>query len=118
MPLMTIVMLLIVLVPLAALGWLSYWGYTNQQVWVMALIPGLAAGLLIWAATMVRLPFPSAAIAAGRWWAYRSTQAAFTRLLAVGAVTVARRSPPEPARHAVRLHQTSQTRPSQKWRRL
>jgi hypothetical protein len=40
MPLMTIVMLLIVLVPLAALGWLSYWGYTNQHLWVMALIRG------------------------------------------------------------------------------
>ena len=117
MPLMPIVTLLIVLVPLAALGWLAYSGYSNQHLWVMALVPGLAAGLLIWAATMVRLPFPSAAIAAGRWWAYRSTEGAFTRLLAVGAVTVARR-PPEPARHAVGLHQTSQTRPSQECRRL
>ena len=41
-------------------------------------------------------------LAAGCWWAYRSTEGAFTRLLAVGAVTVARR-PPKPARHAVRL---------------
>ena len=108
---MPIVMLLIILVPLAALSWLAYWGYTNQHLWVMALVPGLAAGFFIWAATMVRLPFPSAAIAlviiavllaAACWWAYRWTGGAFTRLLAVSAVTVARR-PPEPARHAVRL---------------
>ena len=42
MPLMPMVMLLIILAPLAALGWLAYWGYANQRLWVMALIPGLA----------------------------------------------------------------------------
>ena len=98
MPLMPIVMVLILLVLLAALGWLVYWGYGNHHVWVMALIPGLAIGSLIWAATIVRLPFPVAAIvlviiavlvATGCWWAYRSTGGAFTRLLVVGAVTAA-----------------------------
>ena len=41
MPLTPIVMLLIILAPLATVGWLAYWGYVNQQVWVMALVLGL-----------------------------------------------------------------------------
>ena len=41
MPLMPIVMLLVVVVLLATAGWLAYWGYTNQHLWVMALISGL-----------------------------------------------------------------------------
>ena len=41
MPLMPMVMVLIVLVLLATVGWLAYWGYSNQHLWVMALIPGL-----------------------------------------------------------------------------
>ena len=40
MPLMPMVMLLVVLVLLATVGWLAYWGYSNQHFWVMALIPG------------------------------------------------------------------------------
>ena len=41
MPLMPIVMLLMVGVVLATVGWLTYWGYANQHLWLMALIPGL-----------------------------------------------------------------------------
>ena len=41
MPPMPIVMLLVVLVLLAAVGWLAYWGHVNQRLWVMAFIPGL-----------------------------------------------------------------------------
>ena len=41
LPLMPMVMLLVFLVLLATVGWLAYWGYVNQQVWLMALIPGL-----------------------------------------------------------------------------
>jgi hypothetical protein len=94
---MPIVTILVILVLLAAVCWLAYWGYVNQQVWLMALIPGLAAGLLLWLATMVRLPFPVAAIAlvliavlliAGCWWAYRATDGAFVRLLVVGVGTI------------------------------
>ena len=97
MPLMPMVMLLVVVVLLATVGWLAYWGYVNQQVWLMSLIPGLAAGLLLWLATMVRLPFPAAAIALvlvavlliiGCWWAYRATDGAFVRLLVVGVGTI------------------------------
>jgi uncharacterized membrane protein (UPF0136 family) len=97
MLLMRIVMVLIVLALLATVGGLAYWGYVNQQVWLMALIPGLAAGLLLWLASMVRLPFPVASIAlvliavlliAGCWWAYRATDGAFVRLLVVGVGTI------------------------------
>ena len=41
MPLMPIVIILAILILLATVGWLAYWGYVNQQVWLMALIPGL-----------------------------------------------------------------------------
>ena len=41
MPLMPVVTLLVVVVLLATVGWLAYWGYVNQQVWLRALIPGL-----------------------------------------------------------------------------
>ena len=41
MPLMPIVIILAILVLLATVGWLPYWGYVNQHLWVMALIPGL-----------------------------------------------------------------------------
>ena len=41
MPLMPMVMLLVALVLLATVGWLAYWGYVNQHLWGMALIPGL-----------------------------------------------------------------------------
>jgi hypothetical protein len=97
MPLMPIVTILVILVLLVAVCWLAYWGYTHQHVWLMALIPGLAAGLLVTAAAMVRLPSPAAAIAlilvavlliAGCWWAYSSTEGAFVRLLVVGVGTI------------------------------
>jgi hypothetical protein len=95
---MPIVMMVLVLIVVAALGCLAYWGCANHHIWVMALIPGLAVGFLIWAATIVRLPFPIAAIvlvviavllATGCWWGYRSTEGAFTRLLGVSVVTIA-----------------------------
>jgi len=88
----------VILVLLVAVCWLAYWGYTHQHVWLMALIPGLGVGLLLSAATMVRLPFPVAAIVlivlallliAGCWWTYRATDGAFVRLLAFGAATFA-----------------------------
>ncbi len=97
MPLMPIVMVVVILVLLVTVGWLAYWGYTHQHIWLMALIPGLAAGLLLWAAAVVRLPFPvvvlvlianALALVAGCWWAYRSTDGAFVRLLAVGGATL------------------------------
>jgi hypothetical protein len=97
MRLMPVVTIIVILVLLAAVCWLAYWGYTHQHVWLMALIPGLAAGLLVTAAAMVRLPSPAAAIAlvlvavlliAGCWWAYRSAEGAFVRLLVVGVGTI------------------------------
>ena len=41
MSLMPVVTLLVVVVLLATVGWLAYWDYVNQHLWVMALIPGL-----------------------------------------------------------------------------
>ncbi len=97
MRLMPIVTVVVVLVLLVTVGWLAFWGYTNHHVWLIALIPGLAAGLLLWAAAVVRLPFPVVALTlvlvtllliAGCWWAYRSTNGAFVTLLVATAATL------------------------------
>jgi hypothetical protein len=91
-------MIVLVVVLLAALGSLVYWALTSLHLWLMAVVLVLAIGLLVWLATLLRLPFPvvavvllvlAALLGAGCWWAYRATDGAFVRLLVLSAVTLA-----------------------------
>jgi hypothetical protein len=95
---MPIAMILVLLLLLAGLGWLVYWAYTSLHLWLMAIILGLAAGLLVWLATLLRLPFPVVAVVllilavlliAGCWWMYRAVDGAFVGILALSTVTLA-----------------------------
>jgi hypothetical protein len=94
----SILMILLVLVLLATLGWLVYWTFTSVHLWLIAVILGLTVGLLVWLATLLRLPFPAVAIillvlaallVAVGWWTYRATDGAFVNLVTVSALTLA-----------------------------
>jgi hypothetical protein len=94
----SILMILLVLVLLATLGWLVYWTFTSLHLWLIVVILGLAIGLLVWLATLLRLPFPvvavvllvlAALLVAVGWWTYRATDGAFVNLLALSALTLA-----------------------------
>jgi hypothetical protein len=95
---MPIVSILVLLLLVAGFGWLVYWAYASLHLWLMAIVLGLAAGLFVWLAMLLRLPFPAVAVVllilaalllAGCWWMYRAVDGAFIRLLALSAITLA-----------------------------